>query len=298
MIQRLWGWALLLTMGLTWGLSFSLARVAAVGGVHPLSITFWEAAIAGTILIVVSAARRRRIPFTGALARLYLAAGLLGMVLPAGMFFYAAAHVPAGVLSISLAIIPIVTFVVSALLGLETFVPGRVAGVVLGTVAIVLLVGPQQSLPDPAQLPWVLLSLVAAACYATFNIMMALWKPAGAMPAATTIGMFSAAALAMLPILYATGTFVPFGWPWGEVEWAMLGLGLINAVSYTLYLRLIETAGPVFTSQTANLVTLFGVVWGMIIFGEQHSVWVWLSLATMMVALALVAPRRQAQAVA
>jgi drug/metabolite transporter (DMT)-like permease len=72
----------------------------------------------------------------------------------------------------------------------------------------------------------------------------------------------------------------------------MLGLGMINAVAYTLFFYLIETAGPVFSSQTANLVTLFGVFWGIVIFREQHSAWVWLSLATMMAALALVAPRQ------
>jgi drug/metabolite transporter (DMT)-like permease len=287
-----------MAMGLTWGLSFSLARIAAIGGVHPLSITFWEAAIAGAILLAVSGARRRAVPINRTLAPLYVAAGLLGMVLPATIFFYAAAHVPAGILSISLALIPIVTFVASALLRLEAFVFGRTAGVVLGMLAIVLLVGPEQSLPDPAQLPWVLLALAAAACYAAFNVMMALWRPAGATSSANTIGMFVAAALTMVPILSATGTFAPFGWPWTEVEWAMLGLGLINAISYSLYLHLIETAGPVFTSQTANLVTLFGVLWGMIIFGEQHSVWVWLSLATMMVALALVAPRRRVPVIA
>lgn len=292
MARHLLGWAILLTMGLSWGLSFSLARIAAVGGVHPLSLTFWEAAVAGAILLALSGARGRRIPVTPALVRLYLVSGLLGMVLPGAIFFYAAAHVPAGILAISLAIIPIVTFVASALLSLEIFAPGRVAGVVLGALAIVLLVGPQQSLPDPAQLPWVLLALVAAACYAAFNVMLALWKPGGATPGAVTVGMFVAAALMMTPILYATGTFVSFGWPWTEVEWAMLGLGIINAVSYSLFVRLVDSAGPVFTSQTANLVTLFGVLWGMVIFGEQHSVWVWLSLMTMMLALALVAPRR------
>lgn len=294
MLQHLQGWALLLIMGLTWGLSFSLARIAAVGGVHPLSITFYEAAIAGAVLLAVSGIRRRRVPVTRALAPLYLASGLLGMVLPGALFFYAAAHVPAGILAITLAIIPILTFMGSAVLRLERFALARVAGVVLGTLAIVLLVGPQQSLPDPAQLPWVLLGLVAAGCYAVFNVMLALWRPAGTTPGATTVGMFIAAALTMSVVLYATGTFVPFGWPWTEVEWAMLGLGVINAVSYSLYLRLVETAGPVFTSQTANLVTLFGVLWGIVIFGEQHSVWVWLSLVTMMAALSLVTPRRQA----
>jgi drug/metabolite transporter (DMT)-like permease len=294
MVQHLWGWAILLAMGLSWGLSFSLARIAAVGGVHPLSLTFYEAAIAGAILLAVSGVRRRRIPVTRALVPLYLASGLLGMVLPAGIFFYAAAHVPAGILAISLAILPIVTFVASALLRLESFALGRGAGVVLGAMAIVLLVGPQQSLPDPAQLPWVLLALLAAACYAAFNVMLALWKPRGVTPGAVTIGMFVAAAVMMSPILYATGTFVSFGWPWTELEWAMLGLGIINAVSYSLFIRLVESAGAVFTSQTANLVTLFGVLWGMVIFGEQHSVWVWLSLMTMMLALSLVAPRRPA----
>ena len=106
--------------------------------------------------------------------------------------------------------------------------------------------------------------------------------------------MFVSASLIMVPILYATGSFVGFGWPWTEVEWAMLGLGVINAVAYTLYFYLIETAGPVFSSQTANLVTLFGVLWGIVIFGEQNSVWVWLSLATMMTAVALVTPKQSA----
>jgi drug/metabolite transporter (DMT)-like permease len=293
MANRLWAWGALLTMGLTWGLSFSLARIAAVAGVHPLAITFWEAAGAGAILLLVGLGRGRVVPISRELGLLYLASGLLGMVIPGAIFFYAAAHVPAGVLSISIAIIPVLTFATSAVLRLETFVLMRIAGVVLGVLSIVLLVGPQQSLPDPAQLPWVLLSLVAAACYAALNVMVAIWKPRRTTSFMATTGMFVGASLIMVPILYATGTFVPFAWPWRDAEWAMLGLGAINAVSYTLFFYLIETSGPVFSSQTANLVTLFGVLWGIVIFGEQHSAWVWLSLATMMAAVALVAPRER-----
>ena len=40
-------WLILLVMGASWGLSFSLARMIASRGVHPLGITFWEAAIVG-----------------------------------------------------------------------------------------------------------------------------------------------------------------------------------------------------------------------------------------------------------
>ena len=292
-MSRLWAWGVLLTMGTAWGLSFSLARIAAVAGVHPLSITFWEAAGAGVILLFVGGVRRRAIPISRELILLYLTSGLLGMVVPNAIFFYAAAHVPAGILSISIAVIPVFTFLASAVLRLESFVLGRVAGVFLGVVSIVLLVGPQQSLPDPGQTPWVLLSLLAAACYTALNIMLSVWRPHRTTSFTATAGMFVSAALTMIPIMYATGTFVPLGWPWTKVEWAMLGLGIINAVAYTLFFYLIETAGPVFSSQTANLVTLFGVLWGIAIFGEQNSAWVWLSLATMMVAVLLVAPRQQ-----
>jgi drug/metabolite transporter (DMT)-like permease len=57
---------------------------------------------------------------------------------------------------------------------------------------------------------------------------------------------------------------------------------------------LVDRAGPVFSSFTANMVTLFGVFWGILIFSEQNSIWVWLSFATIMVALAMVAPRGRA----
>ncbi len=294
MIKRWRGWIILLVMGMAWGLSFSLARVAASAGIHPFSITFWEAVGAGGTLLLICLLRRRPIPLSRDLLLLYLVAGALGMVVPNAIFFYAAAHVPAGILSISLAVIPLITFVASAALRLERIALGRAAGVLLGIFAIVLLVGPQESLPDPAQLPWVLLCVGAAACYAGFNIMVSLWRPYGATGFTTTAALFTAAALLLVPVMAATDSFVAPGWPWTEVEWALLGLGLINAVAFSLFVYLIETAGPVFTSQTSNLVTLFGVLWGIVIFGEQNSAWVWLSLATMMLALALVSPRRAA----
>ena len=106
-----------------------------------------------------------------------------------------------------------------------------------------------------------------------------------------TCGMFVAASLLMVPILYVTGSFVPFGWPWGELEWSLFGLGAVNALAFTLYFMLVDRAGPVFSSFTANMVTLFGVFWGIVIFSEQNSIWVWLSFATIMLALAMVAPR-------
>ena len=230
------------------------------------------------------------------LTLLHVTTGLVGMVIPGVAFFYSAAHVPAGVLSITVGIVPILTFLASAFAGLEKFAIGRVSGVVLGTLAIILLVAPKSSLPDPVQLPWVLLGFSSAACYTALNLVLALKAPPGANSFMLTSGMFIAASLLMVPILYVTKSFMPFGWPWGSVEWSLFGLGAVNAVAFTLYFILIDQAGPVFSSFTANMVTLFGVLWGIVIFSEQNSLWVWLSFLTIMLALALVAPRASGQA--
>ena len=279
-------------MGLAWGLSFSLGKIAATGGAHPLGISFWQCWTASALLLAITRVQRRSMSITPKVIGFFAIIGLLGLVIPTALFYYAASRVSAGVLSISVAIVPILTFVASAAYGVDKFSWGRLLGVALGMLAIIFLVAPTNSLPDRAQLPWVLLAFVSGACYATLNMVLSLKTPAGADPLVVTCGMFTAAALMMIPIVALTGSFAPLVWPLGAVELSMIGLGLISFTAYTLYLHLIKLAGPVFTSQVANLVTLCGVLWGMILFGEKHSAWIWLSLTTMMAAVMLVAPRR------
>src|SRR6266508_1195919 len=91
----------LVLMGLAWGLSFSLARIAAVGGVHPFGISFWESALAGGLLTIVVVGTGMRYGRSRQTLLLYVATGLLGMIIPSIGFFYAAAHISAGLLSIS-----------------------------------------------------------------------------------------------------------------------------------------------------------------------------------------------------
>jgi drug/metabolite transporter (DMT)-like permease len=291
---EVWTWFVLIVMGAMWGLSFSLARIATTSGAHPLGVAFWECSIAGMLLIGLIVYRRIALPITASLLRLHLTTGLVGMVIPGAAFFYAAAHVPAGVLSITIGMVPILTYIASTFLGLEKFAMGRIFGVILGAFAVVLLVAPESSLPDPGQLPWAFLGFVAAVCYAALGIVLALAAPRGANSLMLTCGMFVVGSLVMMPILYMTDSFVPFGWPLGVVEWSLLGLGAVNAVAYTLYFILVDRAGPVFTSFTANMVTLFGVLWRIVIFSERNSIWVWLSFATIMIAMAMVAPRAKA----
>ena len=118
--------------------------------------------------------------------------------------------------------------------------------------------------------------------------------PAGSDPAATVGAMLLMASVVLVPVVLATDTFVPLGFPWGEVEWAVIGMMAVNALSYAVFYHLIQIAGPVFATQMAYVVTIAGVAWGIVIFGEQHSLWIWGALGLMLAGLALVTPRGEA----
>ncbi len=291
----LWSWSVLILMGALFGLSFSLARIATTGGAHPLGVAFWQFLIGGLLLGGVLASRGIALRMSGGLPVLYVITGLVGLLLPSTAFFYSAAHVPAGILSLTIAVVPITTFAFSAFAGIERMEFRRGIGVAFGLLAMLILVIPQGSLPEPGQLPWVLLSLASTLCYTALNLILATRAPANANQMMLTTGMFSAAVLFMVPLLVATGSFVSIGWPPTPIEWSLIGLGFLSGTAWTLYFMLVERAGPVFTSFTGNVVTLFGILWGILIFAERNSLWVWLSFATVMIALALVAPRSRAQ---
>src|SRR5262245_45906761 len=90
-------WSVLVLIGMVWGLSFSLARLAATQGAHPLGIAAWESWIAGLLLLCLSMVRRVSLPITSGLLLLHFVTSLVGMVVPGAAIFYAASHTPAGV---------------------------------------------------------------------------------------------------------------------------------------------------------------------------------------------------------
>lgn len=297
LIGWLWAWIVLLVMGVAWGYTVILAKVITAGGGHPFGIAMWTSALGAGFLLVFSAIRRRPISLRRDVLWLYVACGLLGVVVPAISFYFAAPHLPAGVLSITVTVAPILTFLFSVFFGLERFASLRVLGVAFGALAVALLVVPETSLPDPSAVPWVLLACVPGLCYALENMILTFRLPDGASPFMITCGTFLFSSVVLMVVVVATDSFVPLAWPWGAVEWSIAGMATINAVGYGLIIYLITYAGAVFSTQVAYLVTISGVSWGIIIFDEQHSVWVWLSLACILTGLTLIRPRRRKQVV-
>ncbi len=281
-------------MGTAWGLSFSLGKLAVEHGAKPFGISQFQMMFSGIILLIITLARRKPLrDMRGKLGFIFIVA-LLGAAIPNVLFYHAAPHVPAGVLSITVALIPLMTYGFSIPLKRERFSVIRVVGLVFGVIAICFIALPENSLPDRAALPWILLACISALCYAIENIILGFKSAITVGPIRLAMGMNLMAAAALLPFAFMTDSiFVP-SFPPQTVDFAVLGLGLITVVAYTMFVMSVAMFGSVFASQVGYLVTLAGVFWGILIFDESHSLWIWLSLATMIIGLALVTPRKTA----
>ncbi|MGB0163108.1 MAG: DMT family transporter [Candidatus Puniceispirillaceae bacterium] len=291
--QKALPWTFLLVMGTAWGLSFSLGKIAVENGAKPFGVAQFQVMFAGIVLLFVNVIRGKSTQNMRDKLGFIFCIAMLGAAIPSVLFYYAAPHVPAGVLSITVALIPLMTYGFSIPLKLETFSVVRAVGLVFGVIAICLIALPENSLPDPATLPWIFIACISALCYAVENIILGFKSALTVGPMRLAMGMNLIAAVTLLPITILTDSYFSPSLPLKTVDYAVIGLGLITVVAYTMFVLSVALFGSVFSSQVGYIVTLTGVFWGMIIFGESPSVWIWLSLCAMIVGLALVTPRKK-----
>ncbi len=285
---------LVLFCGLIWGMTFSLARIATLGSAHPLGLAFWQALGGGSVLAIFCLLRWRRPQITRTNFKHACVIALFGTAIPGTLYFYAAPKVPAGVLAITVALVPMLTYAISWLLGIEQFGRRRLCGIILGLVAIILLVAPDTSLPEPGMTRWLIPPLIASVFYTLENIYVDM--RVGQHP--DMIGLLTIAlmlaALVLAPIIYFEGAFYPINWPLDRTEIALIAMMLVSSIAYVLFLYAVKLAGAVFASMAGYIITLSGVFWGMMFFAERHSPWVWTALVLMLLGMVLVTPRRRA----
>jgi len=286
---------ILIILGLGWGLSFTLGKIAITAGGTPIGLTFWQSLFSGLILLAYVFFRHGKIIIPKIMFLPIVIITFLSVVIPNIIFYAFVKHLVAGVLSISVSVIPLFTYLIAMGLRMDRFKIRRVLGLITGFCALLILILPENSLPDKRDIPWVLLALNCALCYALENIYidrLAL-QNFGPIRLVCAVSFVSAIITFLLSlvmdqffILQPTNLYLFI---------STLGLGFISATAYSIFIYLIGRAGSVFSSQVGYLVTFFGVVWGIIILGESHSVFVWISLAMIMMGIFLVQPKQNSE---
>lgn len=290
-----WGLVLVLVaLGAGWGLTQPMAKIAVTGGHGHFGIVFWQLLLGAIALGAVNAARGKGLPRGPRHLRLYLIIAVIGTVLPNSASYQAAGHLPSGVISILISLVPMFAFPIALALGIDRFSGLRFAGLLAGLAGVVLIVAPRASLPDPAMILWVPLALVAPFFYAVEGNFVARNGTEGLDAIQTLLGACVVGAVLALPLALGSGQWIDPRPPWALRDLAVVGIALVHAVVYVGYVWLVGRAGSVFAAQVAYLVTLWGVLWAKLLLGEVYSGWIWAALALMLAGLFLVQPRPRA----
>jgi drug/metabolite transporter (DMT)-like permease len=288
--------ASLILIGAAWGITQPFAKIAVSEGYRHFGIIFWQFTLGGVLLAAICSLRGRGLPMGAQHVALYIIIALIGTLLPNSASYTAAIHLPSGILSIVLSLVPMLSFPIALALGMDRFSALRLLGLCLGLSAILLIALPQTSLPDPAMVWWLPVALIAPAFYAIEGNFVARFGTAGLDPVQVLLGACIVGAVMALPLAMMTGQWISPLPPWGAPDLAILGSSMAHALAYAGYVWMVGRAGAVFAAQVSYLVTAFGILWAWVLLGETYSGWVWAAVALMFAGLFLVQPRPAAQA--
>ncbi len=283
----------LLLLGAIWGLTPALAKLAMQDGVLPLGVSAVGATISAALLMAIAVARGQAPRWSRAHLWHYVAGGLVGMALANLFAFTGLTRAPAGLFALIVPLAGPLSVLLFALAGIERARPLALLGTVVSLAGIALAMAPGAALPDPALLPWAALMLLVPVCYAVANILSVKLAVPGSPHLAQAAGTLVGAAASVLVIALPLGHV---GLP-ASIGTALVLLlhGLVTGVAYLIYFRLLVRAGGIFTSQVSYVITLAGLAYGALIFGERPG---WLTLpATLLifggVALVTLSQRRR-----
>jgi len=287
--HRLFPYMLILGAGAIWGATFSLALIATAAGAHPLGLSAWQVVLTAAFFLAVCLLTRVSL-FDIKHLRHYLVLALVGISVPNLLYYYAAPHLSAGILAITVSTVPLFTYAIMLVLRFESVIARRLAGIVLGMIAILLLVIPDQGLSSDDASFWILAVLVCALLYAVENVYISRGIPPRIDIRELLFASNLIASLVQFPLAVYLGVDESPAWLTTDAGLAIIGIALGSGFAYGMFFYTIKASGPVFASQCAYVVTISGVIWGIIVFSEQHTLWVWISVIVMLLGLLLVNP--------
>lgn len=284
---------MLVVFGAGWGFTQPMTKLAVSEGYQHFGLIFWQMAIGAAVMTPIALIRGIRLPLGAPQIRIYVIIAFIGSLLPNTASYQAAVHLPSGILSILLSMIPIWAFPIALLLALDSFEWRRFAGLLAGLSAVLLLVVPSTDLTLALPVLWVLVGLISGLFYAFEGNFVAKWGTAGLGSIQVLWGASLVGAVVSLPVALASGQWIDPRPPYGIPDYAQIAASVMHVLVYTGYVWLVGRAGPVFAVQISYLVTLFGVCWAYLLLGESYPPLVWASLALMLLGMALVQPRRK-----
>ena len=290
--------ACLMLMGAGWGLTQPLTKIAVSTGYGHFGLVFWQQVLAAVLLAGVCLIRGFSLPLGLAQLRVYGIIALIGTVVPNTLSYQAAVHLPSGIMSLLLSVIPMFSFAIALMLGNDRFALRRLMGLILGLMGVLIIVTPAVDLGQPIPVFWAGIYLVTALFYAFEGNYLAKWGTAGLNAFQVMLGASFVGLLVITPLMLSSGHYIAPVWPLPAPQLAQIMASVLHVSVYVTYVWLSVRAGAVFTAQVSYMVTGFGLLWAYLILAEDYAATLWLALAVIFAGMYLVQPRPRRDAAA
>ena len=284
----------LVALGVGWGATQPLGKIAVSSGHGPFGLIFWQLVICTVVLGGISLARGRGLVWRREALIFAAVVAVVGTLIPNFAFYVSVERLPAGIMSILISTVPMMSFPMALALGMDRFSAVRLAGLALGLLGVALIAAPGAGVHAAGLVAFIPLALVGPLFYAMEANYVARFGTAG-MDAVQA--MFMASALGMvlaLPLMLVSGQWINPLAAFGRAEAALVASSVIHGLCYAGYVWLAMRAGAVFASQSGYLVTGAGVLWAMVLLGERLPPQAAVALVVILAGVALVQPRRKA----
>lgn len=293
-MKALWNSAfgLLIATGALLGLMLPFGKMAAQLGVPGMLWAFVVSCGAGSVLLLALALRRRPFPLSARLLRYFIITAAISYALPNFLLFSAIPHLGAGYTGIMYTISPIITLVLSLLLGVRKPDALGIAGIIIGFAGALIVTLTRGEAGRPADIVWVLIGLLIPLCLALGNIYRTYDWPESAGPIELAAGSHLAAALMLLLGLVMTGTAGSFALLPGM---PLLVLAQVAAASlmFSVFFRLQAVGGPVYLSQIGYVAAAIGLLSGVLFLGEHYQLLTWIGAAITVIGVTMTTRAQQ-----
>jgi drug/metabolite transporter (DMT)-like permease len=263
-------WGLLLFMSVLWGGSFFFAGVA-LQALPPLTIVTLRVALAALMLAAALRAFNIALPRERAVWRAFFGMGLRNNVVPFCLIVWSQTHIASGLAAILGATTPFATAIVAHWATAdEKLTARRVAGVLVGLVGVVVMIGPDALAGLGADVLAELAVLGAALSYAFAGVYGRRFKPMGVTPIQTAAGQVTASAVMLVPLALAVDQPWTLALPGLPVWGAIFGIAALStALGYVVYFRILASAGATNVLLVTFLNPVTAILLGTLVLGER-----------------------------
>ena len=281
-------WVMLIALSCLWGSSYFMTEIA-LRGFPVLTIVALRVAFASAVLWLVVWFSGARIPRELRVWAAYLLMGLLNSVIPFSLIVWGQTEIGSSLAAILNATTPIFAVLIASLfLRDEPATPAKIAGVVVGFLGVVVMIGPD-AMQDLGNAVLAQIAVVLAGLsYACAGVFGRRFHSFGVAPTVSAACQVTMSAFLLLPFAFFTGGFDHFHATTPTSWAALISLAVFStAVAYMLYFRILASAGATNLMLVTFLIPVTAILLGTLVLHETlHTNEI---LGMLLIALALVA---------